>query len=141
MEFKLYIIIISNGLAFWNRTFYEQLLLTQILKVQKRLSSCESFLHFWDLREQKLLSISSTLYLRVFRTNVVSAALFLVTCVLRVRGKSCRNGIRTKNVRIERWWNWYLEWCKECYFRRTTFECCRSRRDYLNRIQDSSPRL
>jgi len=29
-------------------TFYKQLLRTQILKVQKRQSSCQSFLRFWD---------------------------------------------------------------------------------------------
>jgi len=41
------------------------------------------------------VSISSTLYARVFCTNVVWAASFLVTCTLRIRGKSCRDGVCT----------------------------------------------
>ncbi len=55
------------------------------------------------------MSISSTLYARVFRKNVVLAGFFLVTCTLRIHGKSCRNGIRTKNLYLKRWWNWHQE--------------------------------
>ncbi len=35
--------------------FYEQLFLLLIPKVKKILSSCQSFLHYWDLRAQKML--------------------------------------------------------------------------------------
>ncbi len=46
------------------------------------------------------VSISSTFYVWFFCTNAVLAAFFLVTCTLRVRGKSCQNVICTKIARV-----------------------------------------
>jgi len=49
--------------------------------------------------EKKLqVLISSTFFSHFFHTNVVLAALFLVTCMLRVSRKSCQNDVRTKKV-------------------------------------------
>jgi len=62
-------------------------------------------LHLKSCRRQ--VSISSTLYSSVFCTNVVSAAFFLVTCMLHIRGKSCRNVVCTKNSYVKCWWNWH----------------------------------
>jgi len=42
----------------------------------------------------------------LFRTIVVLAAFFLVTCTLCVHGKSCRNNFCMKNARVRSWWNW-----------------------------------
>jgi hypothetical protein len=42
------------------------------------------------------VSISSTLYARVFRMNVVFSSYIV----------SCQNDVRTKNSYVERWWNW-----------------------------------
>ncbi len=53
------------------------------------------------------VSISSTLYARIFRTNVILAAFFLVTCTLLIHGKSCQNSVCTKNSYVKRWWNWH----------------------------------
>ena len=63
-------------------------------KPQPRLT--ESF------RSTILQSISSTFSARFFRTNVVSAAFFLVTCTLRVRKKKvAETNIRMKNTRVK----------------------------------------
>jgi len=59
------------------------------------------------------VSISSTLYARVFHTNVVSAA-FLVTCTLCVRGKSCESAFVQKISTQKCWWNWHLAYFTIC---------------------------
>ncbi len=54
------------------------------------------------------VSISSTLYAQIFRTNVFSAA-FLRTYVRTYIEKSCRiDDIRRKNSYVKCWWNWWL---------------------------------
>jgi len=51
------------------------------------------------------VSISSTLYARIFRTNVFLAAFYVHTYV----EKSCRkDNVRTKNSYVKCWWNWRL---------------------------------
>jgi len=42
------------------------------------------------------VSISSTLYARIFHTNIVFSSYIV----------SCRNDVFMKNSYIERWWNW-----------------------------------
>jgi len=78
--------------TFWKRYFRTRVNLKTVQSSQK---SCH-------------VSMSSTLYARVFRWNVISAAFFLVTCTLRIHGKSCWNGIRTKNSYVKCWWNWHM---------------------------------
>ncbi len=49
--------------------------------------------------------ISSTFYVRIFRTHVVSAAFLW----LHVRRKSYQNNFHTKNWYVKCWWNWRQE--------------------------------
>ncbi len=59
------------------------------------------FKFFWNL-----LSISSTLNVWIFHTNVCFGSFYYIhvtTC-----RKSCWNDVRTKNTRVLHWWKWRL---------------------------------
>jgi len=60
---------VTGYLELISPTFYEQLLLAQIPKAQIDSGDSIVFLCFWDQ-----VSISSTFYVQILRTNVVSAA-------------------------------------------------------------------
>ncbi len=50
----------------------------------------------------KQVSISSTFYKQIFRTNIVSAAFSMCMWL----EESCRNDVGTKNLYVKCWWNW-----------------------------------